>query len=69
MSMEFAKIRYRAMILPCVLEKVSYGIALLVLFSQGRIANSTLGIGSIDWIFACLFLAAYFLTKPNRVAV
>ena len=61
-------VRYRAMILPSMLEKVSFGIALFVLFMQGRIAPSTLGIGSIDWIFAFLFLAAYFMTKPNRVA-
>jgi hypothetical protein len=33
-------VRYRAMILPSVLEKVSYGIALAVLFSQHRLPLS-----------------------------
>jgi hypothetical protein len=60
--------RYRAMILPSVLEKVSYGIALVVLFSQHRLPLSVLAIGSMDWIFAFLFLAAYFKTKSPRAS-
>ena len=62
-------VRYRAMILPSILEKVSYGIALIVLLSQGRLALSAFAIGSVDWIFAFLFLAAYFTTKSGRAAV
>ena len=61
--------RYRAMILPSVLEKVSWGIALIVLLSQGRLPLSAFAIGSVDWIFAFLFLAAYFTTKLGRAAV
>jgi hypothetical protein len=60
--------RYRAMILPCILEKVGYGLALLVLFWQHRLPLSVLAVGSFDWIFAFLFLAAYFTTKPVRSA-
>jgi hypothetical protein len=62
-------VRYRAMIPPSILEKVSWGIALLVLFSQGRLPLSAFAIGSVDWIFALLFLAAYFTTKSGRAAV
>jgi len=62
-------VRYRAMILPSILEKVTWGVALIVLFLQGRLALSTLAIGSVDWIFAFLFLAAYFTTKSHRAAV
>jgi hypothetical protein len=61
--------RYRATILPSILEKVSYGIALVILFLRHRLAASTLSVGSVDWIFAFLFLAAYFTTKPGRPAV
>ena len=61
--------RYRPMILPCILEKVTWGIALIALFWQGRLALSTFAIGSPDWIFAFLFLAAYFKTKSDRAAV
>lgn len=62
-------VRYRAMILPSILEKVTYGMALIVLFSQRRLALSALAIGSVDWIFAFLFLAAYFTTKSGRASV
>jgi hypothetical protein len=62
-------VRYRAMILPSILEKVSYGIALIVLLSQGRLALSAFAIGSVDWIFAFLFIASYFTTKSGRAAV
>jgi len=62
-------VRYRPMILPSVLEKISYGIALAILYSQHRLPLSVLTIGSVDWIFAFLFLAAYFITKSGRPAV
>ena len=59
-------VRYRAMILPSILEKVSYGSALAILFSQHRIPLSVLTIGSVDWIFAALFIAAYMATKADH---
>ena len=62
-------VRYRPMILPAILEKVTWGTALLVLLWQGRLALSTFAIGSVDWIFAFLFIAAYFTTKSGRAAV
>src|SRR5712691_8871590 len=46
-------LRYRAMILPSVLEKVSYGIALVILFTQHRLPLSVVTVGFVDWIFAC----------------
>jgi len=61
-------VRYRAMILPSILEKVTWGIALIILFSQRRLPLSAFAIGSVDWIFAFLFLAAYFTTKSDRPA-
>lgn len=59
-------VRYRPMILPSILEKVAWGVALIVLRLQGRLALSTFAIGFVDWIFAFLFLAAYFTAKPAR---
>jgi len=59
-------LRYRAMILPSVLEKVSYGTALVFLFAQRRLPLSVLTIGSVDWIFAVLFIAAYVATRPDH---
>jgi hypothetical protein len=45
-------LRCRALILPSILEKVSYGIALVILIAQHRLPLSVLVIGSVDWIFA-----------------
>jgi hypothetical protein len=61
-------VRYRAMILPSILEKVAWGLALIVLLWQGRLPLSAFAIGSVDWIFGFLFLAAYFTTKSDRPA-
>ena len=61
-------VRYRAMILPSILEKVSWGIALIVLLMQHRLPLSAFAIGSVDWIFAFLFCAAYFKTRSNPAA-
>ena len=61
-------LRYRPMILPSILEKVSFVTALLVLFAQHRIALSTLAIGSIDSIFAALFIAAYIATGRAKAS-
>ncbi len=60
-------IRYRLMILPSILEKVSYGVALVALFAQHRLPMTVFAVGSVDWIFAILFLAAFFKT-PRRTA-
>jgi hypothetical protein len=62
-------VRYRAMILPSILEKIAYGIALIVLFAQRRLPLSVLTIGSVDWVFAFLFLAAHFTTTSGRATV
>jgi hypothetical protein len=59
--------RYRPMIIPSVLEKVSYGIALVFLLLEHRIPLVVFGLGSVDWIFAVLFVAAYLAT-PARAA-
>ena len=60
--------KYRTMILPSILEKVGYAVAVLVLYSQHRLAASALAVGSIDWIFAFLFLVSYFKLKSIRPA-
>jgi len=57
--------RYRPMIIPSVLEKVSYGIALVFLLLEHRIPLVVFGLGSVDWIFAVLFVAAYLATPAG----
>lgn len=60
--------RYRAMILPSVLEKIPYAITIAVLFAQRRIAPSAAVFGVADCILGILFLAAYFKTRPSPAA-
>jgi hypothetical protein len=55
-------VRFRAMIIPSIFEKFSYGIALGVLYLQHRLHPQDLGFGCIDLLFGVLFLAAFFRT-------
>jgi len=55
-------VRYRAMILPSILEKFGFGIPAIFLFIQHRIPFIVLSLGSVDWILAGLFVAAYIAT-------
>jgi len=62
-------VRYRPMILPSIVEKISFGIPSFILFSEGRLASSTLAVASVDWALAFLFLTSYFKTKSGRTSV
>lgn len=55
--------RFRSMMLPSILEKISYGIALLILHQQQRIAASSFAIGMVDWIWAALFVVSFLRTR------
>lgn len=54
--------RYRIFMIPSVLEKVSFGVAVLVLDAQGRVPPPLVPFGLIDLALAALFVAAYFVT-------
>jgi len=54
--------RLRPAMLPGVLEKLSFGIAALVLYFEGRIPGMLLVFGVVDLVFAVLFVAAYRAT-------
>jgi len=58
--------RYRLMMIPAILEKASFAIAVLVLFLMHRISPPMLVAGSIDSILGVLFLAAYLTTPAIR---
>jgi hypothetical protein len=58
-------IRYRAMIIPGVVEKASFGIACLVLYFQRGVSTVVIASGVIDLTFAVLFLVAYAKTGPG----
>jgi hypothetical protein len=57
--------RYRPIIPAAILEKISFGVAAIVLFAQGRIAEGMLIAGMIDLCFALLFAIAFWRCKKN----
>lgn len=59
--------RYRPLMIPSVLEKFSYGAAVIVLVLQRRMRASDLVFAGTDLLLGVLFVIAYFKT-PSRVA-
>jgi hypothetical protein len=62
-------VRYRPMMLPAIVEKLSFGIAAWVLFFGGRLALVSLGPASVDLVLAILFFTAFRRTKAERTGV
>lgn len=52
-------VRYRAAMIPAILEKLAFGIPAIVLFAQGRLATEMLVAGIIDLVLAVLFFVAW----------
>ena len=57
--------RYRLMIIPSIIEKFSFGIAVVALFTMGRASGTVLGFAMIDLVLGLLFIEAYRRTKPS----
>ena len=58
--------RYRAFMLPALVEKGSASLAVTVLFAQGRLAKPLFLLWSLDWIWLFLFLVAYLRTGGDQ---
>jgi hypothetical protein len=56
--------RLRPLIIPAFLEKLVSGITILVLVLQHRMNHLDLIFASVEFLFALLFLIAFFLTPP-----
>jgi hypothetical protein len=59
-------VRYRPLMIPSVLEKAAYGVAVVVLVSQGRTRPSDLVFAGTDSLLGILFVTAYFKTRPSK---
>jgi hypothetical protein len=46
--------KYRTMMIPAMLEKALYGVAIIVLYQQHRLATPIFAGGMVDWIFLIL---------------
>src|SRR5271156_4935653 len=59
-------VRDRLMMIPSILEKVSYGGALIVLLRQHRVAVSSFEVGIADLVFAVLFIVSFVKTHAPK---
>ena len=48
--------------IPAVIEKITFGVATLVLYAQGRVAAAVVGFACIDLLLAALFTASFVAT-------
>ena len=60
-------LRFRPIMIPSALEKFSFTAAAVALYSQGRLPSVLLAAGGIDFVFAILFLTAWW--RLGRIAV
>jgi len=58
-------VRFRPLMIPSMIEKFSYGIAVVVLVLQARMHSSDLVFAATDLLLGVLFVAAYLRT-PAR---
>lgn len=62
--MSYDPARYRVLMIPSVLEKLSFAAAVAALYLLGRASVKLLCFGTIDLVCALLFIEAYRRTKP-----
>jgi hypothetical protein len=58
-------IRYRPLMLPAIVEKWAYGVALVTLFVNHRVPALLLGFSMVDLAFGVLFAAAFWMTPKS----
>ena len=58
-------VRYRAAMIPAVLEKATFGVAAVLLYLQARIPVVVLGFALIDILLGALFVVAYAKTAKE----
>ena len=59
--------RYRAIMIPAIVEKAGFGLAAIALFLAGRLNAQMLGAGLLDLVLGALFVVAYTRTAPGGV--
>jgi hypothetical protein len=58
-------VRFRLFMLPAILEKLSFGIPVLVLYAQGRVAPMVVCVGATDLVLAVCFFLAFRGTRTG----
>jgi hypothetical protein len=62
----FDPARFRLAMLPAIVEKAGYVIAVLVLYVVGRVTGIVIGFAVVDAIWMVLFTIAFFVTSKTR---
>ena len=57
--------RYRPLMIPSLIEKFTYGIAVIVLFMQKRISPGDLVFSGVDLLLGVLFVIAFVKTPAQ----
>ncbi len=57
--------RYRPVMIPAILEKAGFGIAVVVLYLQNRVSPFMFGAGIVDLILGALFVVAHARTEKR----
>jgi hypothetical protein len=58
-------VRFRPMMIPAMLEKIGFPIAVLVLYLQGRVSPTIFIPAALDLVLLVLFIAAYRQTRES----
>lgn len=59
-------VRYRLMMIPSMVEKFAFAIAVGVLFLKDRVPTTLVGFGSIDLMLGVLFVVAWLRAATPR---
>ena len=62
-------VRLRYVMIPAVLEKFTYGIAMLVLYSEARVHRSEMVFAGVDIVLGVLFIVAFLRTRNQSAAL
>jgi len=61
-------VRLRPMMIPSVVEKFTYGVAMVALYKQSRVQKSDLTFAAVDMLLGILFVAAFLKTRDRLTA-
>lgn len=61
-------VRYRGAMIAAILEKLSFGAAVIVLFALQRVVFLVLGLAIVDLTFCALFIVAFLKTPGDNRA-
>ncbi len=55
--------KYRLLMLPAIVEKLSFGVPVVLLHLNGRVAPDMLGAGILDLVLCAGFVVAFWVTR------